>query len=427
MEDKSETKRSYYVSGALRAPRIVSAACLVMAATSFVGAWVLAYVAAPEVVEFFYQPHVLAIVHTLTLGWISLTMMGVLYQFVPALTKHPVSWSGGAVWQVLLFATGSLGMVVSFWFGRLEEAAWSATAVAIATLLFAAQLAPGLVRAPRVDGTVLGILCALGYFAATALLGMLYAWDKVHPFLAGSVLSNIAGHAHLGLIGWISLTICAVSYKIVTAFLLPTEPLPRSARRQILSLAALVPLLAGALLLRSRWAVLPAVGVSAAMLWYGAILATIARTRRMPIDWAMRHVVAALLNLFAALLCGLLLFVVDPSSAFGTRLAAVYGLLLLVGWISNYIVGIGSRMAPGIMGLGGTPLLSGHRAALVFVLLNGGIVAVAASLLAGSAAGLRLSVLVLLCAALLFIASLVMAVSGRHASPKMDSRDRQVG
>jgi hypothetical protein len=163
------------------------------------------------------------------------------------------------------------------------------------------------------------------------------------------------------------------------------------------------------------------------MLWYGAILAAIAGTRRMPIDWAMRHVVAALLHLFAALLCGLLLFLVDASSQLGSGLAAVYGVLLLVGWISNYIVGIGSRMAPGIMGLGGTPLLSGHRAALVFIFLNGGIVAVAASLLAGSAGGLRLSVLALLSAALLFIASLVMAVSGRHASPKMDSRDRHGG
>jgi hypothetical protein len=298
-------------------------------------------------------------------------------------------------------------MVVSFWFGRLEEAAWSATAVAIATLLFTAQLAPGLLRAPRADGTVVGILCALAYFAATALLGMLYAWDKIHSFLAGSVLSNIAGHAHLGLVGWITLTICAVSYRVVSAFLLPTEVLPKSTRLQIVTLATLVPLLVGTLLLRSRWAVLPAVAVFAAMLWYGAILASIARTRRMPIDWAMRHVVAALLHLFAALLCGLLLFLVDPASQLGSRLAAVYGLLLLVGWISNYIVGIGSRMAPGIMGLGGTPLLSGRHAALVFVLLNGGIVAVAASLSAGSVGGLRLSVLLPLGAALLFITSLV--------------------
>jgi hypothetical protein len=401
MEGKSETKSSYQVSRALRPPRIVSAACLVMGATSFVGAWGLAYVAAPDVNEFFYQPRVLAIVHTLTLGWISLTMMGVLYQFVPALTKHPVSRPGGARWQVLLFAAGSFGMVVSFWFGRLEEAAWSATVVAIATLLFTAQIAPGLVRAPRIDGTVVGILSALVYFSATALLGMLYTWDKVHPFLAGSVLSNIAGHAHLGLIGWITLTICAVSYKIVTAFLLPTEPLPRSARLQVFSLAVLVPLLVGALPLRSRWAVLPAIAVFAAMLWYGAILAKIAQTRRMPIDWAMRHVVAAVFH--------------------------SYGLLLLVGWISNYIVGIGSRMAPGIIGLGGTPLLSGPHAALVFVLLNGGIVAVAVSLLTGSARGLRLAVLAPLGAALLFIASLVTVVAGRRASPKMDSRGLQGG
>lgn len=410
----AETGRSYQVGAELRPPRLVSAVCLAVAAAFFVGAWILAYVAAPEVTQFFYQPRVLAVVHALTLGWISLTIMGVLYQFVPALTKHRVSWPGAAIGQVVLFAAGSAGMVSSFWFGRLERTAWSATAVFAAACLFVAQIVPGLVRARRTDATVIGVLFAQVYLVATALLGLLYAWDKVYGFLGGSVLSNIAAHAHLGLVGWITLTICAVSYRVVTAFLLPTEPLPKAALSQIVTLAAVVPLLIAALLARSRWAVLPALAGFGAMLWYAAILAGIARTRRMPFDWAMRHVAAAVLSLFTALLCGLLLFAVDPQSMLGNRLTEVYGFLLLVGWISNYIVGIGTRMAPGVMGMGSTPLLSEGRAALVFILLNGGIIAVALGLLGGSVAGLRLAVLALLAAALLFIASLARrALAGK--------------
>jgi hypothetical protein len=252
---------------------------------------------------------------------------------------------------------------------------------------------------------VLGIAVALAYFAVTALLGSLYAWDKLYSFLGGSILSNIAGHAHLGLMGWITLTICAVSYRVVTAFLLPTEPLPRMATWQIATLAAVVPLLVGALLARSTWAPLVALVGVAALLWYASILAGIARTRRMPIDWALRHVVAALGHLVVALVCGLLLFWIDPGSEYGSRLAAVYGLLLLVGWISNYIVGIGSRMAPGVMGLGSKPIVAGRRAAAVFALLNVGLVALASSLLVGSAAALRLSALGPLAAVLLFIGS----------------------
>ena len=235
MDRGADVKRSYQVGAELRPPRFVSGVCLAMASGFFVGAWVLAYVAASQVTDFFYQTRVLAVVHALTLGWISLTIMGVEYQFVPALTKCRVSWPGAAIWQVVLFATGAVGMIASFWFGQLEHTAWSATLVAVAILLFVGQIMPGLLRARGTDATVIGLLYAQVYFAITALLGLLYAWDKVYGFLGGSVLSNIAGHAHLGLAGWITLTICAVSYRVVTAFLLPTEPLPKSAHHQIVA------------------------------------------------------------------------------------------------------------------------------------------------------------------------------------------------
>jgi hypothetical protein len=170
-------------------------------------------------------------------------------------------------------------------------------------------------------------------------------------------------------------------------------------------LAIAVPVLVWALLVQSAWTPLIALVGVASLLWYAVILAGIARTRRMPIDWALRHVIAALCHLVAALVCGSFPFLVDPGSEHGSRLSAVYGLLLLVGWISNYIIGIGSRMAPGVMGLGPAPIVAGRRAAAVFVLLNAGLVGVAASLLAGSAVALRLSVIAPLAAALVFMAS----------------------
>lgn len=408
---REQRRPSYQVAEALRPPRSVSAACLATAALSFLAAWVMIVAAAPDVVQYFYQPRVLAIVHTLTLGWISLTMIGILYQFVPALTKHPIPWRAGAAVQATAFALGSAGMIASFWLGRLDTAAWNATVVALSTLLFAALLLPGLARAPRRDATVVGIACAVVYFAVTALLGSLYAWDKVVPFLGGSVLSNIAGHAHLGLLGWITLTICAVSYRVVAAFLLPTELVHASAKAQIVVLVALVPILVTVLLLRAAWLPLVAAAGAANLIWYAANLVYLARTRRMPIDWALRHVVAALCHLCAAMVCGGLLLLAGADTEWGSRLATVYGLLLLVGWISNYIVGIGSRMAPGVMGLGAAPIVSGGRAALVFILLNTGLLAVAASLSMGSATALRMSALAPLAAVFLFIGSAARRVT----------------
>jgi len=389
---------------------------LASAAVFFAVAWVLAYIAAADVTAYFYQPRVLAVVHSLTLGWISLTIMGVLYQFIPALTKRKVSWPGGAIWQIVLFIAGAIGMVASFWFGRLEYTAWSATAVAVAILLFAGQIVPALVGARRTDATTIGVLWAVVFYAMTAMLGLLYAWDKLHGFLGGSVLSNISAHAHIGLVGWVTLTICAVSYRVVTAFLLPTRPLPKSARAQVVVLVIVVPALAAALLARSRWAVVPALVGFGCMLWYATILFQIVHSRRMPIDWAMRHVVAAVMHMLAGLLCGILLFVIDPHSSIGSRLTAVYGLLVLVGWISNYIVGIGSRMGPALTGYGPEPLLVGRSAATVFFLLNSAVVAMAVGLVAGSESTFRGAVLALLAVGLIVIGNLGRRISRRSVA-----------
>jgi hypothetical protein len=387
----------------LRPSALISGACFALSALSFVAGWILLVIAAPDIETFFYQPRVLAVTHTFTLGWISLTMIGVLYQFVPALTKQPILWPRGAALQVAMFAIGASGMVSHFWIGHLSGMVWSAGLVILSVLLLAVQLIPSLLRAPRFDATVIGILAALVYFVATATLGMLYAIDKVHPFLGGSVLSNIAGHADLGLLGWITLTICAVSYRMVAAFVLPEILLPDAARRQVIALIALVPALLIALVLRSRSAGWIAILVATAMGWYAAIVWQLLRTRRMPLDWSVAHVLAALANLGAAIVCGLaLMFFVDPDSALGNRVVVAYGLFALIGWISNFIIGMATRMAPGLIGKGGQPLLGNAARAIVFVLLNAGILAVVAAAVAGRATVLRGAALLPLGTGLLF-------------------------
>jgi hypothetical protein len=397
----------------IRPPTWISAVCVGLGTASFAAAWVLAFVAAPDVTTFFYEPRVLAVVHAFTLGWITLTMVGVLYQYVPALTKHPIAWPRAAPLPVAGFALGGAGLIVHFWNGRWLGVEWSAELLVGGAVLLAAQLLPPLLRAPRRDATVVGLIVALAALLGTTLLGLLFAVDKLHPFLPGSVLSNIAGHAHLGLLGWVTISICAISYRMLAAFLLPTAPVPPSARRQIVLLAAATALLVVALLARSSLAVPATLLVAAAMAWYAAIVLGFVRTRRMPIDWSLRHVFAALVHLVAAAAVGLSLFAIGPGTELGSRLTLSYGLLLLVGWISNYIVGIGTRMAPGLLGLGPAPLLSGWRQPAVFWLLNGGIAAVAASIVAGSAPALRAAVILPLAASLLFVAAVAQRLRQR--------------
>ncbi|MFQ5667976.1 MAG: hypothetical protein ACE5I7_16295 [Candidatus Binatia bacterium] len=374
----------------------------------------LAFVAANDIQSFFYQPHVLAVTHTLTLGWISLAVIGVAYRFVPALTKRAVRWPWLGRLQVATFVVGELGLVAHFWIGHLGGMVWSAGVLVCSIVLLLTCLLPLVVHAPSYDATVIGIAVGLLSFLGVGTLGLLYTIDKVHPFLGGSVLSNIAAHAHLAALGWVSLMICAVSYRMVTAFILPAKTLPGPARAQILSLSLVVPMLVAALLWRS-WLVWPlAFLVASTLLWYVSIILRLLRTRRMQLDWSMRHVQAAIAYLCAATVCGLA-FVsgVDVGGRTGARLAVAYGALALLGWASNFILGMGSRLVPGLTAVSGLrprPLFSPRAQTTTFWCFNAGVLSIVVAAVAGWSRLLTTGIVLALLSTLLFARAVVARV-----------------
>jgi hypothetical protein len=395
-----------YSRAPVRALPFVPAVCLALATLNLNIGLVLALWASADIETFFYQPRVLAVTHTITLGWISLAIIGVLYRFVPALTKQPVRHPWLARVQVATFLLGASGLVSHFWIGHLSGMAWSAGVLLLSVVLLLCVQLPMLLRAPRRDSTVVGITVALFSFLGVATLGLLYAIDKIYPFLGGSVLSNIAAHAHLAVLGWVTLMICAVSYRMIAAFVLPEQVLPVPALRQVVSLSVLVPALVVAILLRTRLVAPLALLTGGSLAWYAAIVLRLLRARRMPIDWSIRHVQAALTHLGAATACGLVFVLgVDMGSSFGAHLGVAYGVFGLFGWASNFILGMGTRLAPGLAaasGLAPAPLFAPRRQLAIFWCFNLGVVGIAGGALSDVPPLLSGGILLTLCATLLF-------------------------
>ena len=95
-----------------------------------------------DIATFFYQMMPLALVHTFTLGWITAAMMGVMYRYVPALTRHPVPYPRLAYVQLWLYVIGVSGIVAHFAIG-IWSAVWLAAIVVVASvLMFAAEMIP---------------------------------------------------------------------------------------------------------------------------------------------------------------------------------------------------------------------------------------------------------------------------------------------
>jgi hypothetical protein len=131
---------------------------------------------------------------------------------------------------------------------------------------------------------------------------------------------------------------------------------------------------------------------------------------------------AALVHLGAAAACGLA-FVggVDVGSARGAHLAVAYGALGLLGWVSNFILGMGTRLAPGLAaasGLAPSPLVSPRLQAVIFCCFNLGVLGIAAAALADTPRLLSGGIGLTLCATLLFARAILGRARSMLAPPR---------
>src|SRR5574337_767689 len=367
-----------------------------------------------DLVEFFYQPQILATTHTFTLGWITSAIMGVMYRLVPAITKRPLPFPRLARWQFGLYIFSATGLMAHMLIGAWPPT-WMAAAVIVLTVIFFAMnmlycLGPAFHRSPAETGMCMSI----GFLLLAATLGFLLALDKSLGFLPGNVLTNLASHAHLAALGWVSLTICSISYRMAPAFLLSELTVPRVAIWQLYSLAAGVAGLAMSLLGWIAGASVWSAVILLSLRAFVGILQTLMRNRRIPIDWTMRHALAGIVCLLLAVGLGFSLLRVDPDSALGNRVAGAYGVLGLLGWVTNLIIGMSFKLFPGfVVGVrerrGWSTLaitefsLSRYRP-FVFFPLNIGVLTLAVGLIAAQAATAQLGALILALGGLIYVA-----------------------
>src|ERR1039457_5024038 len=147
-----------------------------------------------EIVDFFYQPPVLALVHTFTLGWITASIMGVMYRYVPALTRHPISYPRVAMWQLALFIIGTIGIISHFVNGIWVGTWFSAGILIVSVAMFGANMIPCLYPHLGRGVAETGMFLSTCFLFVAASIGFVLSLDKTYNFLGGDVLTNLASH-----------------------------------------------------------------------------------------------------------------------------------------------------------------------------------------------------------------------------------------
>ena len=303
------------------------------------------------VAGFFYHPRMLGVVHLVTLGWITGSILGSLYLVAPMAfrTDLPARWPDYTAFALLL--AGLAGMASHFWIEQFSGMAWSAGAAGAGILLNGARTLPRL-AASDVPGAVRAhIVLAFLNVAGASAMGVLLGVEKVHHFLRGYVLDNVYAHAHLAAIGWATMMVVGVAYRLLP-MVLPAE-MPKGRRlwaSAVLLQAGITGLFVSFLVrgpLIGLFAVATVLGLAAFLSVVGWMLRH-PRPRPPAIkapDPARLHAAAAMASLAVAAALGLRLAFADLSPS-TPRVAVAYGVFGLVGFLAQMVVAMKGRLLP---------------------------------------------------------------------------------
>ena len=297
---------------------------------------------------FYYHPRLIGVVHLVTLGWITATILGAVYLALPLRLRMPLPVRRGDYWAFASFVIGLIGMVAHFWIGEFGGMAWSGLMVAVAVIHVAWRVIRRARSAPVPAGATRPIVLGFLNISIAAGAGVVIGFDKVHHFLPGYVLSNVLSHAHLAAIGWAGMMTIGLAYLVM-----PGDGTEEGTAHSIAATSALLEIaavgLGATLLLASRWSAVFALLAGWAFFRFARDLWTLhrrqSRASRPRPDVGGWHVLQGVLYSGVTVALGVALAWM-PASELTLRLALAYGVCGLVGFLAQCLMGIQMRLVP---------------------------------------------------------------------------------
>ncbi|HSQ66895.1 MAG TPA: hypothetical protein VLM85_26935, partial [Polyangiaceae bacterium] len=201
----------------LRLPAENFAAALTFLALGAVGlVWV-----APELsAGAFFAPRVAGVVHLFTLGFITTSMIGALYQFLPVAVGTPIRSQQAAHVTFGLLVSGIPTFVLALVTGARPLIPVGAGALTLALAIFAVNLMATLARAKTRSLSWWALAGASFFLVVTLSFGFALALNLTTGFAAESRFVLLAAHVHVAIVGWVMLVMVGVAHRLLPMFLI---------------------------------------------------------------------------------------------------------------------------------------------------------------------------------------------------------------
>jgi hypothetical protein len=163
----------------------------------------------------------LASLHVLLIGWVAVTIMGAMTQFVPVWSGATIHSRRLAIVQLWLVALGLVGFAAALVAGALAALPIGGALVLAGLWTFVYNVGRTLARARPFDFTERHFALALGCFAVVAPLGFLLSVDFTRPVFGSIPVGRLEvhlAHATLALFGAVFATVVGALFQLGKMF-----------------------------------------------------------------------------------------------------------------------------------------------------------------------------------------------------------------
>lgn len=323
------------------------------AALSYLVATMLLFLRSNAMANHHFQPSLLAITHTMALGWGTMIILGASHQLVPVLIEGKLHSNALAYLSFAFAATGIPLLVYGFLVFNMGLPALLGGGLVIAAI-FSFVLNICLSIAKRKSGNIHStfVVAATLWLLLTTIVGWTLVCNFSSHCLPHESVHYLALHAHIGIIGWFLLIVIGVGARLIPLFLISKYNNTRLLRWIFYLInAALISFvflyIAGSAL---AWPV-PVLLIFCAITMFAYYCYRAYRERiRKSVDGQMS---ISLLSVAMLSLPLILLLLTTGKLAFSqghqSQLINAYGFFIFFGWITAIILGMTFKTLPFII------------------------------------------------------------------------------
>ncbi|HVY73625.1 MAG TPA: hypothetical protein VG890_02280 [Puia sp.] len=326
---------------------------------AFCALCLLLFLSPASLTTHYFNPHLLAIVHTAALGWGTMIIFGAAHQLLPVICQEDLFSPGMATFSWYTLTSGAFLLIWSFWN---MWVGWIMITGGSLVILSAIMYLINVLCTSRICKKYtlqkLFLVTSGCWLLFTTIAGLLLAINLAFPFFSKNHLDILKLHAHAGLAGWFLQLITGVSSKLVPMFLLG-----KSSKEQLLKYAYALQNAGMALFLLdgyfmgvgNRVIIYIILVLTGSICWILYLYDAYKHRVRKKTDTQMKHT-------FISMICLVCSFALLPLVYYfpdSHQWALLYGTLLFMGWVTGIILGKTFKTLPFIVWNGHYKNLSG--------------------------------------------------------------------